>query len=502
MSWFKIKPKDFVSQIESYEDLKFFVLHLPKSGLSSDFTLAEQIFIALNSLYSTLFLGFLATREIAFFYFASPACFSEAIVYEISARYQNIRLLEVKLDDILGLVAESEQSVGAAYFLKQANHYWLPLKTPKSIAADPLASLFSIASRLDNAETIWLLLAIKPRSSGQTDKVYKELLNVPRSNDDDGALKASIAKLERPLFLTQIIISVMGSSSERFESLINSVEGFLGQFSGYNTIRLADDFYKVFSMSPETSVMVLENVVVPHAIVRLDPKTEWTISTWSVLNTQELAGLWHIPNKTMAFPPQMLTYQEEKYMTEGTISILFLAADPTDACRLRLGEELREIQEKLQLAKLRDKFELHQRMSVRPSDISQALLDIYPKVVHFSGHGTDSGALCFENQSGKAHFIQPDALAALFEQFATQVNCVVLNACYSEIQANAIAEHIEYVIGMNKAIGDKAAIAFTIGFYQALGAGRTVEEAYQLGCVQIRLQGVPEYLTPVFVRKK
>ena len=53
----------------------------------------------------------------------------------------------------------------------------------------------------------------------------------------------------------------------------------------------------------------------------------------------------------------------------------------------------------------------------------------------------------------------------------------------------------------NKAIGDKAAIAFTIGFYQALGAGRTVEGAYKLGCVQIRLQSIPEHLTPVLIKK-
>jgi len=183
------------------------------------------------------------------------------------------------------------------------------------------------------------------------------------------------------------------------------------------------------------------------------------------------------------------------------ITILFLAADPTDLTRLRLGEELREIQEKLQLAKLRDIFDLKQRTSVRPADISQALLDLQPQIVHFSGHGTGTGALVFENQTAGAHLVQPDALGDLFEQFASQVNCVVLNACYSEIQASAITKHIEYVIGMNQAIGDKAAIAFAIGFYQALGAGRAIEAAYKLGCVQIRLQDIPEHLTPVLVRK-
>jgi len=184
------------------------------------------------------------------------------------------------------------------------------------------------------------------------------------------------------------------------------------------------------------------------------------------------------------------------------VTVLFLAADPTDVSRLRLSQELREIQEKLQLANLREQFELQQRLSIRPSDIIQALLDVQPNIVHFSGHGTANGMLHFENDRGATQLIHPDALSALFEQFSEQVNCVVLNACYSEIQANAIAKHINYVIGMNKAISDKASIAFSIGFYQTLGAGRSIEEAYELGRVHIRLQGIPEHLTPILVRSK
>ncbi len=186
----------------------------------------------------------------------------------------------------------------------------------------------------------------------------------------------------------------------------------------------------------------------------------------------------------------------------NTVSILFLAADPTDASRLRLGEEFRDIQEKLKLARLRDRFKLElPQLSVRPSDISQALLDTQPQIVHFSGHGIPTGALCFENLEGKIHPIEPDALAALFEQFSSQVNCVVLNACYAEIQAKAIAKHIEYVIGMNQAIDDEAAIAFAIGFYQALGGGRSIEDAYKLGCIQIQLLNIPGHLTPVLIKK-
>lgn len=186
----------------------------------------------------------------------------------------------------------------------------------------------------------------------------------------------------------------------------------------------------------------------------------------------------------------------------GRTSILFLAADPTDASRLRLGEELREIQEKLQLAKLRENFEIHQKMSVRPADISQALLDTRPRIVHFSGHGTATGAICIEDEMGKTHPVGRESLAALFEQFSEHVNCVVLNACYSEAQAQAIAGSVPWVVGMNKAIGDKAAIAFSVGFYQALGAGRTIEDAYKLGCVQVRMHNIPEHLTPILIKRE
>ena len=68
--------------------------------------------------------------------------------------------------------------------------------------------------------------------------------------------------------------------------------------------------------------------------------------------------------------------------------ILFLTADPTNTVRLRLQKELRDITERLQQANLRERFQLEYGFSVRPGDISQAILDFEPHIVHFSGHGT------------------------------------------------------------------------------------------------------------------
>jgi hypothetical protein len=182
-------------------------------------------------------------------------------------------------------------------------------------------------------------------------------------------------------------------------------------------------------------------------------------------------------------------------------TILILTANPQGTSQLRLDQEVRDIEEGLQRAKNRDQFALKSMFAVRPRDIQRAMLDINPSIVHFSGHGTGDEGLVFEDQTGSAKLVDGEALAGLFELFAEQVECVVLNGCYSEVQALAIAQHINYVIGMKKAIGDKAAIEFAVGFYDALGAGRTVEFAHKLGCVAIRLAGVPEQLTPVLKKK-
>ncbi|QLE54448.1 AAA-like domain-containing protein [Nostoc sp. TCL26-01] len=185
-----------------------------------------------------------------------------------------------------------------------------------------------------------------------------------------------------------------------------------------------------------------------------------------------------------------------------TKRILFLTAEPTETARLRLGQEFREIKEKLRLANHREKFQLEDAFSARPGDISQELLRFAPHIVHFSGHGGSTGKLCFEDGLGNVQPVTPQALAALFRLVADQVECVVLNACYSDIQAEAIVQHIPFVIGMNTAIGDQAAIAFSVGFYKALGANRSYEEAFKFGCVEIQLEGIPEELTPVLRRKR
>src|SRR5438309_93131 len=160
---------------------------------------------------------------------------------------------------------------------------------------------------------------------------------------------------------------------------------------------------------------------------------------------------------------------------EAPETILIFAASPLDQPRLSLDREVREIQNGLRHS--RKHFDLKQQWATRPKDLRRSLLDHKPRYVHFCGHGAGRDGIVLEGQ-----LVDAVALAELFRLFSASIKCVVLNACYSTLQAQAIAEHIDYVIGMKKAIGDAAAIEFASAFYDSLGAGESVDFASSLGC--------------------
>jgi CHAT domain-containing protein len=182
-------------------------------------------------------------------------------------------------------------------------------------------------------------------------------------------------------------------------------------------------------------------------------------------------------------------------------TILFLASSPTDAARLRLDREFRDVEEGLRRSNERQHFELVPKFAVRAEDLRRSLLDHAPSIVHFSGHGDGPGGILIEDSTGLAVPVPNDALARLLELCAAHVECVVLNACLSEVQADLIAKHIPYVIGMTDEVDDDAAIEFAVGFYDALGAGRSIEEAFEFGRNAIATRSLPGEHVPVLKSK-
>ena len=168
--------------------------------------------------------------------------------------------------------------------------------------------------------------------------------------------------------------------------------------------------------------------------------------------------------------------------------ILFLTASPSDKAPLQLDEELRQIGQRIRRGGYQHLFSLRSVPGIRATELPYELMSDPPDILHFSGHGSPAGELYFI--AGPAERAQPipgSTLAKLFRQFRDRIKCVVLNACWSTVQAAAIAESIPCVVGLSRAISDPAAIAFAAGFYEALAFGKTVKEAFDLGVIQLEL---------------
>jgi hypothetical protein len=159
------------------------------------------------------------------------------------------------------------------------------------------------------------------------------------------------------------------------------------------------------------------------------------------------------------------------------VTILFLAANPVETTRLKLDHEVSQIDERIRRAELRDLFDLKPHLAVRVDQIPSLLLRHRPTIVHFSGHGSRASEIILDDGSGGA---EPVSLNSLFSIMKEDTRCVVLNSCYSETQAQAIAEHIPCVVGMSKPISDTAAIIFAATFYEMLGYGRSIDFAFKV----------------------
>lgn len=159
------------------------------------------------------------------------------------------------------------------------------------------------------------------------------------------------------------------------------------------------------------------------------------------------------------------------------ITVLFAAANPLDTDRLRLDAEIRGITERIRASEHREAIGLESRWALRPPDLLQALNELRPHVIHFSGHGNER-SIAFENASGDAVEVGIEALVELMRVMTDNIRLVVFNVCESEQLAEDVSRHVEAAIGMRGELDDDAAAVFAAAFYSAIGFGRSLDEAF------------------------
>lgn len=166
--------------------------------------------------------------------------------------------------------------------------------------------------------------------------------------------------------------------------------------------------------------------------------------------------------------------------------VLLVCANPRGTDPLRTAEEDRTLRESIRLSPKRDNFEVETLSAATIDDLRRALLRNNFDVVHFSGHGTRAG-LIFEDALGSLKVPASAALAELLKR--RKVRVALLNACYSLSVGKIAAIGTDFTIASTGPISDPGAIEFTRGFYDALGAGHDVPDAFEEGMSSANLKG-------------
>ena len=149
-----------------------------------------------------------------------------------------------------------------------------------------------------------------------------------------------------------------------------------------------------------------------------------------------------------------------------------MAAAPDDKIYVNVVKEGTEIQQTLDGQ--RDKFQFFHILGITKDHFLDDLERYRPNILHFSGHGTESSSLVFQD----GNELSSEQLEKTFQSLPFKISVVFLNACYSKHQARSISKYVDYIIGMKKAVSDEAAIIFSSKFYKSLLKNINYKEAY------------------------
>lgn len=174
--------------------------------------------------------------------------------------------------------------------------------------------------------------------------------------------------------------------------------------------------------------------------------------------------------------------------------VLFVSSSPVNASPLNTGIEARTIEDILR----KSGYTFKAIQYSRPSDLTQAILDQKPDILHFSGHGLN-GQLALEGNDQKAKLITTETIVRLLRN--KQVTGIVMNACDSAQNQKPLLAVSEWVIGMKQEVQDPSAIAFSDGFYRALASNEPIEVAFDIGIANAGMDNISQMDIPMLDKR-
>jgi hypothetical protein len=160
--------------------------------------------------------------------------------------------------------------------------------------------------------------------------------------------------------------------------------------------------------------------------------------------------------------------------------VLAIFVNPRGTVPLRYGNEGRVIRESILLSRHRDRLSLTMRHASSVAELRHWLAEEPYQVVHVSG--TAPHGLELEDGEGVRAPVPLAELGRYLHKHVPPLRCLLLSNCYPVEGTDFTALGVPHAVAMDVAVDDQAAVEFCHGFYDALGAGRAVPQAYQDAC--------------------
>lgn len=273
-------PRDNEIKVDAAEQMFSSIYSVHKSGGTLGF-LNSQEHISLE---------IVATPEQIKFYISCPKGLQDLVEKQIHGAYPGADVREVEEYNIF---SEEGKLAFATLRLKSSNYY--PIKTYKDLAVDPLSQITSSLAKMAPGEGAAIQILASPadgkwRAAGKrfVSKTKQSELspkNEGKSSPDPKKMEAVENKVSKVGFNVVIRIVVSSKTDEGAKVHLDNIKSTFSQFNGeYNGfggagIRFKKQFLVDF-------------------IYRYMP----LFGKYGILNTEELATLFHFPNKTVETP--------------------------------------------------------------------------------------------------------------------------------------------------------------------------------------------------------
>ena len=285
----------------------------------------EQMFSSLYSVkkggwkqkYSTqpaISFEIVAKQEDIRFYIWTPKSFQDLIEKQIHGAYPDAEITEVSEYNIF---PENAKVAYKSLQLKRDNFY--PVKTFRDLPTDPLAALTSALAKMGEGEAAAIQILISPAES-EWQKAGSGFVSSTKKQESDPekakfavpakTLEAVENKVSKPGFETSIRIVCVSpdeaSANAHLTNIMSAFQQFSGDLNGFTSRKIRR-----------------KGAFVEDFLYRYHPLYHLWGNRASVLNSEELATIFHFPNKLITTPHIHWLYAKrapapQEIPTEGT----------------------------------------------------------------------------------------------------------------------------------------------------------------------------------------